>query len=321
MKKSSKIRVGIIGLGVIGEKILCAFQKHPKFEIVSICDVVKERAELISQKLNGIVYYTDYKELLQNSDVELVYVAVPPKYHHLVALDVLAAGKHILCEKPLANSLEEARAMSEHAKQAGVVHAMHFPVYYTKAFKYINNFVTSEKIGEIRRVEINTHFHKWPCEWQQTDWIGGREQGGFVREVFPHYIQLTQALFGKLEHIQSQLELPADSDKCETGILASMKLSDGTPLLINGVSQIAQQERIAFTIYGTNGTISLVNWIKLEVGKYDEPLTEISLQPVDPTLDLLMNLANAIKGDRADIIDFQAGYEIQKVLEALLQKI
>ncbi len=320
MQHSSAIRVGIIGLGVIGEHILHAFLKHPDTEIIAVCDVVQERAKMISQKLNGITWYTDYKELLQHTDIDLVYVAVPPKYHHAVALDVLASGKHILCEKPLANSLEEAHEMLEQAQRAGVVYAMNFPIYYKNVFKEINNYLSSGYVGELRRVEIITQFHKWPREWQQTEWIGGREQGGFVREVIPHYIQMTQALFGKIEHIQSQIEFPDDPNKCETSILASMKLANGTPILVNGISQIAHQERISFTIYGTKGTLSLVNWSRLEVGKYGEPLTDISVQPNDEIQELITNIVSAINGKQAHLIDFQTGYEIQKVLEALLRK-
>jgi predicted dehydrogenase len=125
--------------------------------------------------LNGIAWYTDHKELLQHTDVDLVYVAVPPKYHHAIALDVIASGMHILCEKPLANSLGEAYEMLEQAQRAGIVHA--------------SNYVSSGYVGQLRRVEIITHFHKWPREWQQNEWVGGREQGGFVLEVIPHFIQ------------------------------------------------------------------------------------------------------------------------------------
>lgn len=320
MSQSSAIRVGVIGLGVIGEELVHAFLKHPETEVVAVCDVVKERAQLLSQILDGIAWYTDYKELLQKADIDLVYVAVPPKYHHAVALDVLASGKHILCEKPLANTLEEAREMLDRAEQAGVVHAMNFPVYYRNVFKQIKSLVSSGEIGEVRRVEIMTQFHQWPREWQQTEWIGGREQGGFVREVIPHYIQMTYALFGQLDQIQSQLEFPADPEKCETGILASMKTANGAHVVVNGVSQIAQQEHISFTIYGTNGTLSLVNWSRLEAGKRGEPLSEISVQPNEHIQDVITNVTSAINGGNADLVDFRAGYEIQKVIESLLQR-
>jgi predicted dehydrogenase len=320
MQQSSPIRVGIIGLGAIGEKLIHAFLKHTETEIVAVCDSAKGRAQLISQSLNGIAWYTDHREMLLHTEVDMVYVAVPPKYHHAIALDVIASGKHILCEKPLANSLAEAHEMFEQAKRAGVVHAMNFPMYYKNVFKEISNYVSSGYVGQLRRVEIITHFHKWPREWQQNEWVGGREQGGFVLEVIPHFIQITQALFGKMEFIQSQLELPDDPTKCEIGILGCMQLADGTPVLVNGVSQIAQREHLSFTIYGTNGTLSLVNWSKLEVGKYGEPLTDISVQPNDNFQELISNMVSAIHGEHADLIDFQTGYEIQKVLEALLQK-
>ncbi|MCR8644228.1 Gfo/Idh/MocA family oxidoreductase [Paenibacillus sp. N1-5-1-14] len=320
MQQSSTIRVGIIGLGVIGENVLNAFLKLTDIKVVAICDVIEDRVKTISEQINGVAWYTNHMELTKRPDIDLIYVAVPPKYHHQIALDVIAAGKHIFCEKPLANSLIEAREMAEHAKQAGVIHAMNFPVYYKNVFKEIQNRLSSGSIGEVRRVEIMTHFHQWPREWQQTDWIGGREQGGFVREVLPHYIQLTQALFGKMDRIESQLEYPDDPTKCETGIIATMKLANGNSVLINGLSQIGQEEQIQFVIYGSKGTIALVNWGRLEVGKYNELSAEITVEPNDSTQDLITNLVRAINGKDADLVDFEAGYEVQRVLEALLQK-
>jgi predicted dehydrogenase len=104
------------------------------------------------------------------------------------------------------------------------------------------------------------HFPQWPRIWQQNGWVGKREQGGFVLEVGVHFIQQTLKIFGDIKNIQTRLELPNDPNKCETGIVATAELGDGTPVLIEGLSQIAGEVFIGFTAYGSEGTVSLENW-------------------------------------------------------------
>ncbi|MCK9918252.1 Gfo/Idh/MocA family oxidoreductase, partial [Microbacteriaceae bacterium K1510] len=319
MTKQTPIRVGIIGLGGMGERLMQAFLLHPDVQVSAVCDTAASRAKEVAEKTNVAAWYTDYHQLLQDESIQLVYVAVPPKFHHAIVLDAIAARKHILCEKPLANSLQEAEEMLAAAEKAGVLHAMNFPTYYRSVFAELAKRVSEGYLGELRRVEIVTHFHKWPREWQQTPWIAGREQGGFVREVFPHFIHLTQQLFGPISEVKSELEYPADPNACETGIIASMKLENGTPILINGVSNIGMKEHLSFTLYGTQGTLAVVNWGELHAGKYGEPLVEMSLPEHDRLSGLVDNVVKALQGEEANLIDFKVGYEVQRVLEALLQ--
>ncbi|MGO0063251.1 Gfo/Idh/MocA family protein [Brevibacillus fluminis] len=316
---SKQIQVGIIGLGGMGGKLFHTFLAHPDFQVTAVCDTDAKRAEEAAKGAGDLPWYTEYQLLLQEAALDLVYIAVPPAFHHRIALDVLAAGKHILCEKPLANTLEEAEEMRETARRAGVVHAMNFPTYYRAAFRELSARMAQGFLGEVRRVEITTHFHQWPRPWQQNPWIGGREQGGFVREVMPHYIHLTQSLFGKVAAVDSQLEYPEDPQACETGIVATLRLEDGPSVLMNGVSQIARKERVAFTLYGTKGTLALVDWSRLEGGGVGEELAEIAVGPTDHLADMLTQLASTIRTGEGDVVDFEAGYDVQNVLEKLLQ--
>ncbi len=317
MNQPTPYRIGVIGLGIMGENLLNTMRNHPRFQVAAVSDVSAERAQRVSENSGGVPWYTDHRELLANEQLDLVYLAVPPKFHHSIALDVLASGKHLLCEKPLANSLDEATEMVQAAKQAGVVHAMNFPLFYRSAFAEIKQRLAT--IGTVRRIDIVTHFQQWPRPWQQTAWVAGREQGGFVREVLPHFIHLTQALFGRLSHIEAKVEYPEDPTACETGIVATMQLEDGTPVTVNGLSQIARQEHISYTIYGTEGTLSLVNWSRLEAGGPGEPLAEIPVEENNRMLALLDNLAAALSGEESRLVSFDAGYEVQQTLEALLE--
>ncbi|MDP4164159.1 MAG: Gfo/Idh/MocA family oxidoreductase, partial [Bacillota bacterium] len=225
-------------------------------------------------------------------------------------------GLHVLCEKPLANSVEEAECLYSLAKNKGIIHAMNFPLNYSAGSKTFAALINEGYIGKLRRVELKMHFPQWPRPWQQNEWIASREQGGFVLEVGVHYIQQIQRIFGPIKVVSRTVQYPEDPNACETAIIAQMELMDGTPILINGMSQIAGHEEIKFTAYGTEGTISLLNWSELEGGKIGEPIERIEADP-NNSGSLIDHLVNSINGQQATIIDFKEGYEAQFVLEQL----
>lgn len=308
------LHIGIIGLGAIGQRLIKQIQQHSKVEIAAVCDRLEALARETADALGGVEVYTDYQNLLADQRVDLVYVAVPPKFHHQIVMDVLKAKKHVLCEKPLANSLEEAKEMAEAAKEANVVHAMNFPLNYENAANKFAELIKQDYIGELRRLQLTMHFPEWPRLWQKNDWVGGREQGGFVLEVGVHFIQQTLKIFGGVQNIQTRLELPNVPDKCETGIIATAELEDGTPILIEGLSQIAGKEYIGYTAYGSEGILSLENWAELKGGKNGEELNAISVEET-MTSSLIDELVKAVNGEEAELYDFEVGLRAQEVLE------
>ncbi len=80
--------------------------------------------------------------------------------------------------------------------------------------------VNEGEIGQIVRVELQTYFPHWPRLWQQNPWIASREQGGFTREVFPHYFQLMYRMFGQISITSHQTVYPEDETLAETSVLA-----------------------------------------------------------------------------------------------------
>ncbi|MDR0139077.1 Gfo/Idh/MocA family oxidoreductase [Metabacillus idriensis] len=310
------IRAAIIGLGAIGQRLITNFTDHPDIMISAICDRNAEVTRGTSERLENVSSFTDHKEMLEEAEIELVYVAVPPKFHHQIVTDVIAKGKHVLCEKPLANSLEEAESLYIQAKEKGIIHAMNFPLNYSAGSRTFASLIKEGYVGKLRRIELKMHFPEWPRPWQQNDWVASREQGGFVLEVGVHYIQQIQKSFGPVHVLNKSVQYPEDPAASEVGILAQMELHDGTPIFIDGMSQIAGTEEIRFTAYGTEGTLALLNWSALEGGKHGEPIQRIA---ADSSLanSLMDELVKALKGEEAEIIDFEAGYQAQDVLEKL----
>jgi predicted dehydrogenase len=171
----------------------------------------------------------------------------------------------------------------------------------------------------LRRVELTLHFPVWPRPWQQNSWINTREQGGFVFEVTGHFIQLIQQFFGPIHDVESELEFPLDPALSETGIMATMRLTNGVPITFNGLSGMAgkEEQHLNLTAYGTEGSVSLKDLMILKAGKIGGDFSEMKVESNHFWNELIHEFVLAIDGKPHDLCDFQVGYEVQKVLEAL----
>lgn len=311
-----KIKIGFIGLGAVGVRILRQFQEHEEFEIAALCDRNPAQLDKWKPELPDTAMHTNYLDLLQDETIKLIYLGVPPKFHHIIAMDIIKSGKHLLCEKPLANSIEEAKDMYEAADNAGVIHAMNFPMAYSPAFILFRDKIYNGELGKIKKVELHLQFKQWPREWQQNDWISSREQGGFIREVAPHYIHMIHDIFGELDNIHSFIVYPEDDRFCETSFSALLTLPGGIPVLFNGIAGIGQQEHLSFKVFGDNGTLDMQNWNVLVQSKSDASGEILKLN--EPETSLPAELLKAIRGDQAMLVTFKEGQKVQNVLERIL---
>lgn len=313
----SMIKIGIIGLGAIGERVLNNFKNHEELEIVALCDRNHAVLGSFEQKHPYASLYTDYQQLLEDKSIGLIYLAVPPKHHHKIALDIIKKGKHLLCEKPLANSLAEAKEMAVAAETAGIVHAINFPMVYSNVFHKFKEKINKGTLGELKKVEVNFYFTEWPRHWQKNDWIAGREQGGFIREVAPHYIQMLLHIFGHIKVNASFVDYPKDTLKCETGFISRLQTESGIPILFNGASGIGQKEHLSCKVFGEKGTIDLINWSILAESK-KETASEILEMKRENQHNLVQELVNRINDQSALLVDFHEGVKVQSILEELL---
>jgi predicted dehydrogenase len=313
---AKNIHIGIIGLGAIGERLMKSFETRDDIVVSAFCDTSQTRLKEMAETFNVTNLFTAYNELLRITEIDAVYIAVPPKYHEEIVQASIKASKHILCEKPLANSVEEASRMLAAVQKTTLVHAMHFPLNYQASLQQFEKLVNDGYIGELRRINLKMHFPHWPRLWQQSDWVAGREQGGYVLEVGVHWIQVIQRIFGPVNEVRSKLQFPDDPSLCENGIIAEMKLANGVSVLIDGLSNIGGEEQLEFAAYGTKGTIMLRNWRQLLVAKSGEEFTEVAVTERS-NLDLISEFVKAVHGQQAELYDFSDGYNAQVVLEAL----
>lgn len=146
-----KMKVGIVGCGgIANNKHLPAMKRNGNFEIVAFCDVIKERAEKAKEDYgtDDARVYTDYEDLLKE-DIEAVYVLTPNCLHAPISIAAMESGKHVMCEKPMAKTYEEAKAMLETANRTGKLLNIGYQARYEGNFAYLKRACDNGDLGDI----------------------------------------------------------------------------------------------------------------------------------------------------------------------------
>jgi len=118
---NSKCRIGIVGAGNIAVLNVAGYLEDPRCEVVAVCDPVEGRADAAARAWGATSAFTDLDTMLADPSIDAVEILTPTHLHHDHVLAALAAGKHVSCQKPLANTIDEARAMAAAADQAGLI--------------------------------------------------------------------------------------------------------------------------------------------------------------------------------------------------------
>jgi predicted dehydrogenase len=188
---SSAYKVGIVGSGFGGSVHAPAFTLHPAFEVVAIASPANAASVA---KARGIPHaFATLDELLAAVDVDVVSVAAPPFAHHAAVLRALAAGKHVLCEKPFALNVAQAQELVAAAQRAGTACAIAHEFRYAPAPASLNALLNEAKISAVRQIEL-TRFGdelRAASPRARSAWWFSRALGGGIANSFmPHLIDL-----------------------------------------------------------------------------------------------------------------------------------
>lgn len=143
------IRVGVIGYGYWGPNLVRNFAEAPGVEVLAVCDARQDRLALARTRYPAIETTTDYRQLVANAALEAVAVATPVSTHFELAMQALRHGKHVLVEKPLASTSEQASRLIEEAHRADRILMVDHTFVYTGAVRKIQELVAGNELGDI----------------------------------------------------------------------------------------------------------------------------------------------------------------------------
>ncbi|MCL2356346.1 MAG: Gfo/Idh/MocA family oxidoreductase [Defluviitaleaceae bacterium] len=194
-----KLKAGIIGCGgIANQKHMPAIRDTNLVDMVAFCDIKEDRASTAAAEYGAsdAKCFSDYREILKRADIDMVYVLTPNKSHSAITIDALEAGKHVMCEKPMAKTSKEARDMCAAAKKAGKV----FTVAYQNRFKpesqYIKKAAERGDFGDIYFAKAHALRRRAVPTWGV--FLDEEEQGGGpLIDIGTHALDLALWLMGK----------------------------------------------------------------------------------------------------------------------------
>lgn len=187
------IKVGIIGCGgIANSKHMPSLAKVNDCEMVAFCDIVPEKAEAAAKKFGtaDAKFYTDYKELLADPEIEVVHVCTPNRSHSIITVDALHAGKHVMCEKPMAINSVEAKKMVDAAKETGKKLSIGYQSRFRDDSQYMKKEAEDGTFGDIYYAKATALRRRAVPTWGV--FLNEYEQGGGpLIDIGTHALDLT----------------------------------------------------------------------------------------------------------------------------------
>jgi predicted dehydrogenase len=301
----SEIGVGLVGYKFMGRTHSNAYRQVARFFDVDpvpkmrvLCGRNESAVKVAADALGWEGYETDYGRMLERDDIGLVDVSTPGHTHRELAIAALEAGKHVLCEKPLANTLREAREMLEAARRAGTANMVCHNYRRVPAVQLAKRLVEEGRLGEIRHWRA-VYLQDWllnpqfPINWRLKKETAG---SGSLGDIGSHIVDLAHFLVGNITEVMGATETfikerPLDEeDGAETG---QVTVDDWAAFLArfeNGAVGSFEATRLApgrkayesFEVNGSNGSLifNLERMNELQVYFADDPAEGLGFRTV-----------------------------------------
>ena len=265
------LRVGLIGVGWGALVHAPAFAAVDGYELVALCSSRPDSVARAGERLGIADTSTDWASFVQRDDLDLISISTPVPYHHDMFLAALAAGKHVLCEKPLAMSGAEGRAMTEAAEsagRAGQATVVCFENRWSPEHMAVTQLVAEGAIGRLSFVQVTITTGYWhPTHAAQSAWMYRREEGGgYLFGQMSHEIDFLRSLFGPVAAVGADVRHSLDRVTTPAGEVhvtaddtsaVVMRLECGAlAVLTNSSAGLAAGTNL-FEAHGSNGTIAV----------------------------------------------------------------
>ena len=195
------VKIGIIGCGGIANgKHMPSLAKLPNVKMIAFCDIIEERAKKAAEKYGtpDAKTYVDYRELLLDPDIEVVHVLTPNREHSEISIAALEAGKHVMCEKPMAKTAAEAKKMVEAAKRTGKKLTIGYQSRHSAASMFAKDTIVADELGEIYYANCYALRRRGTPNWGV--FLDEEAQGGGpIIDIATHSLDLTLNLMNNYE--------------------------------------------------------------------------------------------------------------------------
>ncbi|MEP7149256.1 MAG: Gfo/Idh/MocA family oxidoreductase [Acidobacteriota bacterium] len=268
------VRIGLIGTGFARKVQIPAFQLCENARVVSIASASITNARATAEEF-GIDHFTaDWRETVSRGDVDLVCITTPPRSHHEMTMFAIGHGKHILCEKPMAMNVNEAREMTEGAKKAGVLALIDHELRFQPGRRRAYEMLREGAIGKVRHAKCYFQApHRGDPTLPWNWWSDEKQGGGALGAIASHVIDSFQWFLGtNISSVFCQLQGQIKNRPLADGSMREVTSDDESLMILRfgdtnmtddatGIVSISMTEypkykhRVEF--YGTDGALAV----------------------------------------------------------------
>lgn len=339
----TKLRFGVLGAGQISRTACQDINRHADARVVALSDPNAERLAELANALGGVRTYADSPALLADQDVDAVFIATPNALHAPLAQRALAAGKHVIVEKPFATSASEAEAVIEAAERAGRTLSVGMNLRFLPDSQRLAQLVQSGKLGRVYHAKA--FWLRRAGIPKLGTWFGKKELagGGALFDIGVHLLDLALFLMNRFDPVSVSGQVystfgprglgeggwgmservHADFD-VDDGATALVRFADGATLTLDVAWAIHQKEvdRMNLLLHGTNaGAGCFPGELYLhgaEPGAYEcVPLPETPLRY--PHADRFHHFIGTVLGSEEPCITLAQALTVQRILDAIYE--
>jgi predicted dehydrogenase len=348
-QQMKKVRVGIIGTGFGARVHVPMLNSHAGFEVVAMASVTaRKNAEEIQQATGVDKVYTDWREMIDQEQLDLVSIVSAPPHHEEMTVYALEHGAHVLCEKPMAMDQQQSAAMLAARDKSNRLGILNFEWRFLPARMKVKEIISSGQLGRIMHVRYEGYRPTYKAmSTNKLGWLAQKEAGGGMLGAIGSHMwdSLLWWMGQEVESLQGQLSTyhPEVTDAeghvevrtSDQAFHAIGTLGNGTTISVEYVSGVRhRKEDWKLHVFGTEGTLVMVNDDTVEVALGDQPFEQVEIgavrvAPADmdpesqryytPFISLVERLYDAVTGGEIDpnLPLFENGHQVQLVIDAL----
>ncbi len=318
-----KLRWGVIGCGDIASKrVIPALRELERCDLQAVARANATLAKSYSQKVGAKRWFNDWQDLVQSHDVDAVYVATPVNVHEQQVIAAAQAGKHVLCEKPMAISAEACERMIAVCKSKNVHLGVAYYRHFYPVVRRVKQIIESGEIGQVVLAQIDAFewFEREPGEPRY--WLLEKEQagGGPMLDFGSHRIEVLQHLLGSVQDVQSKtFNLHFDRQVEDTAYVSLLFESQAHAIL--RVTHAAYEPRDTLDLHGTQGSINIpiLNEGTMTVRTAEGERTEHCPPHDNYHLPLIEDFTRAVLSNSEPTVKGQVGKAVALVTDQVYQ--
>jgi len=322
-RMSEPVEIGIISLGVMGQRMLARMTEHARVRAVVAWDPKPLVVNAVKQRHPGLALAASPAALIAAPGLAALYIASPPGSHLAYAHQGFDAGLAVFCEKPLTVDFAEGRKAIARIEAEQRRAAVNFSLASSPGLAAMTAAIHDGSIGAPQRVEIELAFDRWPRNWQAAagHWLAERAEGGFAREVLSHFVFVLQRALGRATVEESGPDYPADGVSSERALTARLK-AGGVPVAVEARVGGNHPDFNRMTLVESVGAIELHDWFGLRRRRGDGDWiaegTAQSNRQTGQTAQLDQLLA-VIEGRAHTLPSFAEALAVQETIETILR--